>query len=194
MDDLADAHFRQRFSGRYWQISANGKSLLRSRSLGDAELDAGSLPAHKNGAWRQPSRWPRQAQLYAAVRRVILEPVVAGQPMAEYLLIAAMDVAEIRALDALNGQLRGDVLAALGTLSLLLIAAAWLQVYFGLRPLELLRKGLENIRAGRASAAVGRGSVGGAAAGRQPTVCSGQAGKGDRRRGLGPGPVIWLTG
>jgi signal transduction histidine kinase len=149
VDDLADAHFRQRFSGRYWQISANGKSLLRSRSLGDAELDAGSLPAHKNGAWRQPLVGPDKQQLYAAVRRVILEPVVAGQPMAEYLLIAAMDVAEIRALDALNGQLRGDVLAALGTLSLLLIAAAWLQVYFGLRPLELLRKGLENIRVGK---------------------------------------------
>jgi signal transduction histidine kinase len=66
------------------------------------------------------------------------------------VLIAAMDIAEIRALDALNGQLRGDVLAALGVLSLLLIAAAWIQVHVGLRPLELLRRGLQSIRVGRA--------------------------------------------
>jgi signal transduction histidine kinase len=149
VDDLADEQFRRRYSGRYWQISANGKSLLRSRSLGDAQLDAEPLPSFENGAWRQRLVGPDKQNLYAAVRRVILEPAAPGQPRADYVLIAAMDVAEIRALDALNGQLRGDVLAALGVLSLLLIAAAWLQVSFGLRPLELLRKGLENIRVGK---------------------------------------------
>jgi signal transduction histidine kinase len=61
-----------------------------------------------------------------------------------------MDVAEIRALDALNGQLRSDVFAALALLAVLLIVAAWTQVLMGLRPLEVLRTGLENIRVGKA--------------------------------------------
>ena len=148
-DELASAQFRQQFSGRYWQISRNGQSLLRSRSLGDAELDTTSLRPDESGAWRQPLVGPDKQQLYASVRHVVSQTGSGGQP-SDYLLIAAMDVAEIRALDALNGQLRGDVLAALGVLSLLLIGAAWVQVHVGLRPLEVLRQGLQSIRVGTA--------------------------------------------
>ncbi len=43
-NNSADADFRQRLSGRYWQISADGEVLLRSRSLGSAELDTKSVP------------------------------------------------------------------------------------------------------------------------------------------------------
>jgi signal transduction histidine kinase len=150
MSELADAHFRKRFSGRYWQITGNGEALLRSRSLADAEIDTTAVPKLKGGVWRQPLIGPDKQQLYATVRRVVLEPVAPGQQATEYLLIAATDVAEIRALDALNGQLRGDVLAALGLLALLLIVAAGAQVQVGLRPLEVLRTGLESIRVGNA--------------------------------------------
>jgi signal transduction histidine kinase len=149
-DELASAQFRQQFSGRYWQISKNGGLLLRSRSLGDAEIDTTSLRPGKNGAWRQPLVGPDKQQLYASIRRVVSQAEGSNGHPTDYLLIAAMDVSEIRALDALNGQLRGDVLAALGVLSLLLIGAAWVQVHVGLRPLEVLRQGLHSIRMGKA--------------------------------------------
>lgn len=150
-NELADAYFRQRLSGRYWQVSADAKVLLRSRSLGNAALDTKEFSNLKQGdIIRQPLTGPDKQQLYGAVRRVVFEPAGPGQRAADYLLIAAMDVAEIRALDALNSQLRGDVLAALGVLATVLIFAAWLQVHVGLSPLEILRTGLEKIRVGNA--------------------------------------------
>jgi signal transduction histidine kinase len=146
--ELADMRLRQPFAGRYWQISANGKSLARSLSLWDADLEVKAVPAPGDGVQRQHLMGPNRQQLYAGVHRVVLGPAAPGQPGADYLLVAAMDVNEIRALDALNTQLRGDVLAALGLLAVLLAAAAWAQVSVGLRPLEVLRTGLQNIRLG----------------------------------------------
>jgi signal transduction histidine kinase len=151
LNELTDARFRQRLSGRYWQISANGEVLLRSRSLGSAALDTTGFADLKQDVRRQPLIGPDKQQLYGAVRRVVFEPAGSGRQVIDYLLIAAMDVAEIRALDALNGQLRGDVLAALGLLAIILIGAAWVQVLVGLSPLEVLRTGLEKIRVGKAS-------------------------------------------
>jgi len=49
-----DAEFRQRLSGRYWQISANGEVLLRSRSLESAELDTKAVPQATQGVQRLP--------------------------------------------------------------------------------------------------------------------------------------------
>ena len=142
--------FRQRFSGRYWQISADGGVLLRSRSLGIAELDTRSVPVSQAGVWRQPLVGPDNQKLYGSLRRITFAPIAHGQHAIDFLLVVAIDVAEIRALDALNGQLRGDVFVALALLATLLIAAAWVQVLVGLRPLEVLRTGLEAIRVGNA--------------------------------------------
>jgi signal transduction histidine kinase len=149
-NDSVDPHLRQRISGRYWQISANGEALLRSRSLGNAKLDIGNLAEGKHGTWRQVFVGPDKQQLYGSFKRIVLGPTADGQPTLDFLLVVAMDVAEIRALDALNGQLRGDVFAALALLAVILIAAAWTQMLMGLRPLKVLRTGLENIRIGNA--------------------------------------------
>lgn len=146
--ELADLRLRQPFAGRYWQISANGRSLARSLSLWDTELDVKSVPGPEEGVRRQHLVGPNKQQLYAAVRRIVLKPAAPEQQAADYLLVVAMDVTEIRALDEINTRLRGDVLAALGLLAVLLAAAAWAQVSVGLRPLEILRTGLEKIRLG----------------------------------------------
>ncbi|NJO32510.1 MAG: sensor histidine kinase [Rhodospirillales bacterium] len=147
--ELADLRLRQLFPGRYWQISANGKSLARSLSLLDTELEVASLPAPEEGIRRQHLVRPNKQQLYASVRRIVLRPAAAGQQPADYLLVVGMDVNEIRALDALNTRLRRDVFTAFGLLAVLLAAAAWAQVSVGLRPLEVVRTGLEKIRLGK---------------------------------------------
>jgi len=146
----ADAEFRQRLSGRYWQISAHGEVLLRSRSLESAELDTKAVPATMQGVQRLPFIGPDKQKLYGSVRRIVLEPTAPDQKATNFLLVIAMDVAEIRALDALNRQLRGDVFTALALLAAILIVAASVQVMVGLRPLEVLRTGIENIRVGKA--------------------------------------------
>ena len=146
--ELPDVRFRQRFAGRYWQLSADDRPVLRSASLGDGALN---VQASKDVyAWRQSLVGPDQQKLYASIRRIVPDPVVHKQRAKAYLLIVAMDVAEISTLDALNSQLRRNIFIALGLLALILIAAAWAQVSIGLHPLELLRTGVENIRVGKA--------------------------------------------
>jgi signal transduction histidine kinase len=145
--ELADVRFRQRLAGRYWQVALDGRPVLRSPSLGEGELQ---LP--KTESPRQGLLGPDNQQLYASIRHVTLESPApaAGPRKKDYVLIVAMDLAEIVSLDALNTQLRGYIFTALGVLALILIAAAGVQVWVGLYPLEILRTGVENIRVGNA--------------------------------------------
>jgi signal transduction histidine kinase len=150
--ELPDVRFRQRLAGRYWQVALDGRPVLRSPSLGEGELQVPAVAEAKGGAWRQGLVGPDEQKLYASIRRLTLKSAspAPGEHPRNYLLIVAMDVAEIATLDALNTQLRGNMFTALGVLALILIAAAWAQVSVGLHPLEMLRTGVENIRVGKA--------------------------------------------
>ena len=146
--ELPDVRFRQRFAGRYWQLSVDDRPVLRSASLGDGALQV-KAPADAN-SWRQPVPGPDKQRLYASIRRIIPQQAASEHKATVYLLVVAMDVAEIGTLDTLNSQLRINIFIALGLLALILIAAAWAQVSLGLHPLEILRTGVENIRVGNA--------------------------------------------
>jgi signal transduction histidine kinase len=146
--ELPDVRFRQRFAGRYWQLSADDRPVLRSASLGDGALHV-KAPAEAD-SWHQAVSGPDKQKLYASIRRIVPQGVAHEQSAKTYVLIVAMDVAEIGTLDALNSQLRSNIFVALGLLALILIAAAWAQVSIGLHPLEILRTGVESIRVGNA--------------------------------------------
>jgi signal transduction histidine kinase len=145
--ELPDVRFRQRFAGRYWQVSADDRPLLRSASLGEDSLP---IPAVRGDSWQQPLAGPDKQQLYASFRRVVLKRAGHERYTNAYLLVVAMEVTEIVWLDARNAQLRDNIFIALGILAMTLIAAAWAQVSIGLQPLELLRTGVESIRVGNA--------------------------------------------
>jgi signal transduction histidine kinase len=150
-NELPDVRFRQRLAGRYWQLSLDDQPLLRSPSLGEGALHVKSGAARdEREGWRQAVVGPDNQKLYASIRRVVLPSAAPAAGRQDYLLIVAMDVAEIGTLDALNTQLRGNMFTALGLLALILIAAAWAQVSIGLHPLEMLRTAVENIRVGNA--------------------------------------------
>jgi signal transduction histidine kinase len=149
-NELPDVRFRQRLAGRYWQLSLDDRPLLRSPSLGDGALQVKSGARDEGAGWRQAIVGPDNQKLYASIRRVVLPSAAPAAGRQDYLLIVAMDVAEIGTLDALNTQLRGNMFTALGLLALILIAAAWAQVSIGLHPLEMLRTAVENIRVGNA--------------------------------------------
>lgn len=144
--ELADPRFRQPLAGRYWQIAAPPATLLRSRSLWDFQLQTGAEPEPRDGVRRISLDGPANQALHGALRTILLEGDVEGQPDLRVVVVAAMDISEIT---TLKQQFRGDVIGALGLLALLLIAAAWAQVLVGLRPFEQLRTGVERIRLGQ---------------------------------------------
>jgi signal transduction histidine kinase len=145
--DLADPRFRRPFSGRYWQISRGQQVVLSSRSLLDAELDFEAPPEPGEGMQRRELLGPDNKALRAAVRSVTLAEDGGQSGEDHYVLVAAINRSEIQ---NLKSEFASDVFRALGLLGLLLVAAAWFQVTFGLRPFEALRTGLERVRVGLA--------------------------------------------
>jgi signal transduction histidine kinase len=144
-NELADPRFRRPYGGRYWQVSSDAGVVLRSRSLWDALLQIDDTPAPGQAVSRRQLPGPNRQVLYAAVRSVILDEASRGPKEERYVLVAAMDHAEI---NDINAKFGGDILPALGVFALLLIAAAWAQVSVGLAPLEKLRTELESVRLG----------------------------------------------
>jgi len=146
-NELVDPRFRQPYGGRYWQVSSEKGVLLRSRSLWDTSLQVDEAPQPGAGIRRQELAGPDRQVLYAAIRSVILEEETHEPQEERYVLVAAMDRAEV---DDINAKFRGDIVPALGVFAVLLIGAAWVQVSVGLAPLENVRTGLEAVRLGEA--------------------------------------------
>lgn len=146
-NELADPRFRRPYGGRYWQVSSEKGVLLRSRSLWDTLLEVKDAPAPGAGIRRREIAGPDRQVLYAAVSSIILEQDPPGQQEERYVLVAAMDRAEV---NEINAKFGGDIVPALGVFAVLLIGAAWVQVSVGLTPLEKVRTGLEAVRLGEA--------------------------------------------
>ncbi len=146
-NELADPRFRRPYGGRYWQVSSEEGVLLRSRSLWDTLLEVNDAPAPGAGVKRREIAGPDRQILYAAVSSIILEQGPPGQQEQRYVLVAAMDRAEV---NEINAKFGGDIIPALGVFAVLLIGAAWVQVSVGLTPLEKVRTGLEAVRLGEA--------------------------------------------
>ncbi len=144
-NELADPRFRQPYSGRYWQITSDKGEVLQSRSLFDTQLEVSDPPAPGSKIARREIAGPNHQVLYAAIRSIILEQDPPGQQEERYVLVAAMDRAEV---SELNAKFGGDIVPALGVFAVLLIGAAWVQVSVGLTPLEKVRTGLEAVRLG----------------------------------------------
>lgn len=141
--DMTDPRFDQPLGGLYWQVDRDGSAIVRSRSLWDATL-ASPQARGRSGAVRvQKIAGPGGAALLAASRDVALK-ADAGQP-ATYRLTVASDLSELEA--GRRGLVKtmavGLTLAFAG-----LLFASWLQVGFGLKPLEQIRFELSRIRSG----------------------------------------------
>lgn len=145
----ADPRFTRPLSGLYWQITETSDDgtvdRLRSRSLWDALLD---LPADAlaDGAVHQHRvAGPADATLLAVERRVRLPSRLGGGTVRA---VVAVDRAEVTA--ATRG-FQADLAPYVASLAGLLIAASWLQIVIGLRPLSRVSARLAAIRSGAAS-------------------------------------------
>jgi signal transduction histidine kinase len=137
----ADPRYRQPYGGAYWQIAADDGRLLRARSLWDQTL----APTGENGSVSPvaiETTGPNGAEIYVLERALRL-----GAGAREQVVRAsvALDHAEIV---EQSDAFRVDVVRALAVLAAILIAGAWAQIGFGLRPLTAVRAELAGVRSG----------------------------------------------
>ena len=141
---LADPRFERPYGGLYWQIAGEDGPALRSRSLWDYVLP---LPA-ATGEVGHPQRYalpgPQGKMLHVYERRIVF-PATSGDRV--FRLVVAVDQHE---LDNARDEFVEDIAPALIVLALILVAAAWVQVNVGLKPLEAVRQGVAAIRTQRA--------------------------------------------
>ncbi len=141
----ADPRFADPLSGLYWQIGDDEDQLLRSRSLWDTVL---SLPVDDPAAGETHLHelpGPAGARVMVVERRVTLN--IAGRPAPVRVAVAA-DRARVV---AARQSFAGDLVLALGILGIVLAAATSVQAVLGLRPLDILRRGVAGIRTGTES-------------------------------------------
>lgn len=140
---LADQRFETPLSGLYWQVvqEPSGK-VTRSRSLWDEQLNLPNEPSVDDDINRHRIAGPDKSQLYVLQRRVELPARIGGGTARIAVAWNSADIQKsVRAF-------AGDLTPLLVVIGVLLIAAAWAQVYFGLSPLDAVRTRLTAIRTG----------------------------------------------
>jgi signal transduction histidine kinase len=149
---LADPRFEMPLSGLYWQVVSNGVLAASSPSLSDETLTiprSASLSKAERVVF-DDVEGPRGKRVFLVVRQVTAKFSAAEHQLQ---LAAALDESDVHAAIA---AFRRDSSEALAILGLCLFIAAWLQVIFGLRPLENLRRRLLPVRAGQETQLEGR--------------------------------------
>lgn len=142
---LTDPRFEQPLSGLYWQIMEEaGGAVLRSRSLWDKTLDLPADPLPAPAVHRHVIDGPDGAALLVVERSVSLPERAGGGTIRAAV---ALDRAEIH---AAGRAFAGELAPSLVLLLAVLVAAAWVQVNVGLRPLDTIRRKLAAIRTGKA--------------------------------------------
>ncbi len=145
---LSDPRWLKPYSGLYWQVDAmapdgRGRAgVLRSRSLWDTSLTL-QVDALADGAVHMHEvSGPQGAPLLVLERTVRAE----GVDAARWRLIVAAD---LQATQAATAQFTRVLALSLAALLVLLAAAAWAQVAVGLRPLQALQRGLQDVQQAR---------------------------------------------
>lgn len=135
--DLSDPLFQRPYSGLYWEVFADGRSLLHSRSLWERSLGA---PA---GDVQEPVRLSGpEGQLLTVWTRTIQHPDFSSP----VVLRVAADGARIGRMTA---SFTRTLAISLALLAVGLIAIVVAQVRFGLAPLRRLGRALTQLREGQ---------------------------------------------
>lgn len=139
----ADPRFRQPYGGLYWQIDLTGKTL-RSRSLWDYSLELPADDIADGAAHIHRIAGPGNASLVALERMVSLPQPLGGGRVRAAVALNAVE------LDAARNAFFADLAPYLGLLAAALIAAGWVQVGIGLRPMRGIGSRIAAIRSGSA--------------------------------------------
>jgi signal transduction histidine kinase len=140
---LSDPRFVEPDSGFSWQVSRSGRSLIKSLSASTEELPVPDDALGRNELRKVRLEGPRGPMI--AFERLFLPE--GGTPPPLRIQIAAESAIIDRMLPTFNIPLT----FSLALLALALVAAAALQVSFGLRPMTRLRRALGAIGSGKAA-------------------------------------------
>ena len=152
---MSDPRWEKTYSGLYWQVQrlsvpeGQGKAVLRSRSLWDAELILPDDAPADGTIHRHDISGPRGEPLRAVARSMQVSETAESR----WRLMVAGDLRE--ALTAVD-RFAGVLAASLGGLGVLLALAALAQVAVGLAPLRTMQQGLLQVREGRQQRLQGR--------------------------------------
>lgn len=143
---LANPRFEEPLSGLYWQITEEpGGGALRSRSLWDGALDLPPDRLQTGEVHRHAVAGPGEETVLVLERRIALPGSLGGGAVRAAV---AIDRGEIHAAGRAFAR---ELAPSLAVLAAVLIAAAWVQVRVGLRPLDAIRRRLAAIRTGAAA-------------------------------------------
>jgi signal transduction histidine kinase len=141
--ELADPRFAEPLSGLYWQLQDDvSGNQLRSRSLWDYVLPLPSDELEPGVSHRHRLEGPGDSSLIVRERLVIYDTPGGARTIR---IAVAIDA---RTLEQAAAEFASDVRMPLFALALFLIGVAALQIWFGLRPLEAVRRGVKQIRSG----------------------------------------------
>ncbi len=141
--DLADPRFAEPLSGLYWQIQEDASgNRLRSRSLWDYVLPLPSDELKTGVSHQHRLDGPGGSSLVVRERLIVYDSPGGARTIRIAVAINARTIEQAAAAFA------SDVRMPLFALALFLIAVAALQIWFGLRPLEAVRRGVQQIRSG----------------------------------------------
>lgn len=138
-----DPRFANPLSGLYWEIADDRGQLLQSRSLWDSTL---ALPIDKPApgeVHQHEIPGPAGARLLVVERQLAL--TIGGRRAPVRVAVAA----NLERVSRATADFAKDLAFALAVLGFVLAAATAIQINLGLRPLEALRRGVTDIRAGR---------------------------------------------
>ena len=144
--ELADARFDEPYSGLYWQIEDDKTGqMLSSRSLWDTRIPLDGDILDLGGIHHHILPGPNNTTL-----RVLERSIAFDLPTGSHSLrmAVAIDDGEIAAARRAFAADLGPSLAVLGAV---LLAAIWLQISVGLKPLEAIRRGVQAVRSGQSS-------------------------------------------
>jgi signal transduction histidine kinase len=140
--DLSDPRYERPLSGLYWEVDEEGKLPLRSRSMWDQSFDLSENHAVTNFALT-PINGPKGIELVGMSRAVSKRDK--ADVKHHFLLTVSQDT---RVLAADHADLVRTLATALGLAFLAIVAAAAAQIYYGLKPLEAMRRDIERVRGG----------------------------------------------
>ncbi len=147
---LADPRFNQPLSGLYWKVITSNGTTLTSRSLWDTDI------AHLSGApLKAGHERLTEAHAIDGTGLLVLAQRITATRAAGDVVVDLEVAIERREVAAPVSVFVRELAVSLGLLAMFLIAAVWVQVGIGLRPLAILQQRLSAVRAGRAEGLAG---------------------------------------
>lgn len=140
-----DPRFEEPLSGLYWQVTDDRGQTLRSRSLWDTALPLPLDEPRPSEVHQHEVEGPSHVRLLVAERSVVMN--ADGTPIRVRAAVAS-DLSRVKIAAAAFAR---ELSIALAWLAVVLVAATWIQVGLGLRPLALLQIRIAEIRTGRRS-------------------------------------------